>query len=394
MTRFAHDQFAKDILDETLGYLGGVNPNQKVPAEVREIDIYFTPNPEKSGFDEYREKLGLLGKMAGTPALFEPFRNPVTVEKVFSCLNKLLDVRADLARQTKRENPIYNEAPWLWILTPTASDNLLNGFNITTERENWGEGIYFLGEHFQTAIVVIHRLPKTPETLWLRILGRGKVQEEALVSLAALPVDNPWRVGALESVYQLQLNLGVNRSEKSELEAKEDEKLIMAIAPLFQEQLAAAEKKGIERGVQQGIERGIQQGIERGKIEGVQEGIERGKQEENRAIIENFLRVRFGTLSPKATVFITPVSTLPAVDFTMLLVQLSMLGVDASGVKRATELLAESVLRMRFGQLDERLTNVIPNLLALSLEDLGLLVSQLPQLSVEELLDRWENSVS
>ena len=168
----------------------------------------------------------------------------------------------------------------------------------------------------------------------------------------------------------------------------------MAIGPLFQEQLAAAEKKGIERGVQQGIERGIQQGIERGKIEGVQEGIERGKQEENRAIIENFLRVRFGTLSPKATVFITPVSTLPAVDFTMLLVQLSMLGVDASGVKRATELLAESVLRMRFGQLDERLTNVIPNLLALSLEDLGLLVSQLPQLSVEEFLDRWENSVS
>jgi hypothetical protein len=208
MTRFAHDQFAKDILDETLSTIGGVNPNQKVPAEVREIDIYFTPNPEKSGFNEYREKLGLLGKMAETPALFEPFRNPVTVEKVFSCLNKLLDVRADLARQAKRENPIYNETPWLWILTPTASDNLLNGFNITTERENWGEGIYFLGEHFRTGIVVIHRLPKTPETLWLRILGRGKVQEEALVSLAALPVDNPWRVGALESVYQLQLNLG------------------------------------------------------------------------------------------------------------------------------------------------------------------------------------------
>ena len=190
----------------------------------------------------------------------------------------------------------------------------------------------------------------------------------------------------LESVYQLQLNLRVNRSEKSELEVQEDEKLIMAIAPLFQEQLLAAEQKGIE----QGIERGK---IE-GKIEGVQEGIERGRQEENRAIIENFLRVRFGALSPKSTVFITPISTLPAVDFTMLLVQLSMVSVDESGVKRVTELLAESVLRMCFGQSDERLTNVIPSLLALSPDDLGLFLSQLPQLSVEEFLGRFDNSVS
>ncbi len=382
MTRFAHDQFAKDILDETLSYIGGVNLDKRVPAEVREIDIYFTPNPEKPGYSDYREKLGLLGKMAENPALFEAFRNPVTTEQVLSCLSKLLDVKADLVRETKRENPIYNEAPWLWILTPTASDNLLNGFNITTEPENWGKGIYFLGKSFRTGIVVIHQLPKTSETLWLRILGRGRVQEEALVSLAALPVDNPWRKNALELVYELQWNLTVNREQKSESEKLEDETLMRAITPLFQEHLAAAEQKGIERGK---IE-GVQEGIER--------GIERGRQEENRAILENFLRVRFGELSPKSAVFINPVSTLPAVDFTILLVQLSMLSVDESGVKRGTELLAESVLRMRFGQLDERLTNVIPSLLALSLDDLGLLLSQLPELSVEELLGRFGNSVS
>ena len=378
MTRFAHDQFAKDILDETLGSIGGVNPDQKVPAEVRKIDIYFTPNPEKPGYSEYRSKLGLLGKMAGTTALFEPFRNPVTPDHVVSCLNKLFDVKADLTRQAKRENPLSNEVPWLWILTPTASDNLLNGFNTTTEPENWGEGIYFLGEYFRTGIVVIHRLPKTPETLWLRILGRGKVQEEALLSLAALPLDNPWRDQALELVYELKLNLDVNREQKSKLDAEEDETLMRAITPLFQEHLAAAEQKGIELG----------------KIEGVQEGIARGKQEENRAILENFIQVRFGVLSPKSAVFIPPLSTLPAGDFTMLLVQLSMLSVDESGVKRATELLAETVLRMRFGQLDESLTNVIPSLLDLSVEDLELLVSQLSQLSVDELLGRFGNGVS
>ena len=369
MTRFAHDQFAKDILDETLGYIGAVNPDQKVPAEVREIDIYFTPNPDRSGYSEYRNQLGLLGKMAGTPALFEPFRNPITPDQVVSCLNKLFDVKADLARQAKRENPISNEVPWLWILTPTASDNLLNGFKATGDEENWGEGIYFLGEHFRTGIVVIHRLPKTPETLWLRILGRGKVQEDALLSLAALPVDNPWRGNALELVYELRLNLGVNREQKSELERLEDETLMRAITPLFQQHLAAAEQKGI------------------------QQGIERGRQEENRAILENFLLVRFGALDPKLAVFITPLSALPVVEFTRLLVQLATVYVDDNGVREAKHLLAESVLRMRFGQLDERLTNVIPILLTLSLEDLELLLLQLPELSVEALLARMDTSV-
>ncbi|HBE18802.1 MAG TPA: flagellar assembly protein H, partial [Cyanobacteria bacterium UBA11159] len=351
MTRFAHDQFAKDILDETLSYIGGVTLNKRVSAEVREIDVYFMPDPDKPGYLEYKERLGLLGKMAETPALLEVFRNPVTTKQVIRCLNKLFDVDAGLYRETKRENPIYNEEPLLWVLTPTASDTLLNGLNATTDSENWGEGIYFLGECFRTGIVVIHRLPKTPETLWLRILGRGKVQEEALVSLAALPVDNPWRQNALELVYELQLNLSVNLEEKSELDTEEDLKLMRVITPLFQEHLAVAEQRGIqqgiERGIQQGIELGVQQGIERGKIEGkfegIQQGIERGRQEENRAILENFLRVKFGALSPKSAVFITPVSTLPAVDFTILLVQLSMLSVDESGVKRGTELLAESV---------------------------------------------------
>jgi hypothetical protein len=40
----------------------------------------------------------------------------------------------------------------------------------------------------RTAIVVIHQLPETSETLWLRLLGRGSVQEQALIELQALPL--------------------------------------------------------------------------------------------------------------------------------------------------------------------------------------------------------------
>ncbi|NER06313.1 MAG: hypothetical protein F6K17_28895 [Okeania sp. SIO3C4] len=84
-----------------------------------------------------------------------------------------------------------DDYPKLWILTPTVSQNILNGFGATLDEENWFSGIYFLGEYIRTAIVVIHQLPKTPETLWLRILGREKVQSQAIDELKVLRKNNP-----------------------------------------------------------------------------------------------------------------------------------------------------------------------------------------------------------
>ncbi|MFB2977010.1 hypothetical protein [Microseira sp. BLCC-F43] len=140
MTRFIYDQFAKDYLSELLSPIGTVTPSRDVNSEVREIDVYFTPGTARA---DYVETLGILGKMATTTALFEPFRNPVSVSEVRSCVSKLLDVIAELERRSRRENTRCEEAelPKLWILTPTASEMLLNGFNATPDEENWLEGI-------------------------------------------------------------------------------------------------------------------------------------------------------------------------------------------------------------------------------------------------------------
>ncbi|HAG79659.1 MAG TPA: flagellar assembly protein H [Cyanobacteria bacterium UBA12227] len=376
MTRFIHDKFAKDYLSELLSPIGAVNPGREVSSEVRQIDVYFTPT---TATPEYITKLGILGKMATTSALFEPFRNPVTVTEIRGCLSKLLDVQGSIERQSKRDNSFYRELPKLWMLTPTASEALLNGFGAILDEKNWCSGIYFLGEYLRAAIVVIHQLPELPETLWLRILGKGRVQERAIASLSTLAVNDPLRINTLELVYQLQSNLRVNREQKLE---SEDEELIMAIAPLFQEQLAAAEQKGIEQGLLQGVQQGIEQGIEQGRIEG------------QRSILENFLRVRFGQLNDLILrAFVAPISTLPAVEFTMLLVQLSALSTDENSIHQARRLLAENALRMRFGQLDERVMNLIPNLLALSPDQLVILLSQLPELSANELLERLDGSL-
>jgi hypothetical protein len=48
------------------------------------------------------------------------------------------------------------------------------------------------------AVIVTDRLPKIPETLWLRLLGRGEVQKQAVEELIKLPDNNPHRNNVLK----------------------------------------------------------------------------------------------------------------------------------------------------------------------------------------------------
>ncbi|MEQ9353952.1 hypothetical protein [Coleofasciculus chthonoplastes] len=55
----------------------------------------------------------------------------------------------------------------------------------------------------------------------------------------------------------MQANLQANQDQKLDPEERE---LIMALAPLYRQQLDAALQRGMEQGLQQGIQQGIQQG--------------------------------------------------------------------------------------------------------------------------------------
>ncbi|MCT7953448.1 hypothetical protein NG798_26980, partial [Ancylothrix sp. C2] len=135
---------------------------------------------------------------------------------------------------------------------------------------------------------------KTPETLWLRIFGRKKVQAQAIDELEALPLDNVWRDKILELFYQLRENLNINQNLESD-----DQELVMRLQPLLQEKLAQVEQQGMERGIQQGIQQG------------------------ERLIVENLLRSRFGELDADLSALIDSILTFPPEEFTPLLVQLS-----------------------------------------------------------------------
>ena len=294
MTIFPHDQFAKQYLEELLSSIGEVKAPREVRGEVRQIDVWFSPQPQLQGNPQ---ELGLLGRLATTSALFEPYRNPVTPDEIDSCLLKLLEVKGEIKREANRNKTriSMDDYPKLWILTPTASQKILDGFRATLDEENWCSGIYFLGEYFRTAIVVIHQLPKTPETMWLRILGKDKVQSQAIDELEALPKDNIHRENALLLLADLLSNIEVNPDKDPE-----DRELIMRLSPLFSQRLEEA----------------------------TQSGRQEGRQEERREMLESLLVFRFGELDSQLEVIIQQIMELPKEDYSRLILQLPSLSRD------------------------------------------------------------------
>jgi hypothetical protein len=295
MTRFIHDQFAKQYLTELLISYGQIEMSKDITSEVRQIDVLFTP---ASPFPDGIESLGLLGRMAKNSSytIFEPFRNAVSKSEIRSCIGKLFDIHADLERQTKRNNTRINEEelPYLWIFTPTASADILESFNFTLDEENWGKGIYFLGKALKTVLIVIHQLPTTPETLFLRVLGRGKVQRQAVEELEELSENSPFLTNIIQLVHDLIAVLSARQEKEHDID-QDDQELIMKLSEMYQQQLAEIKKQEREEGVLR----------------------------ERRAMIESILQVRFGELDSELATIIDQVIAMTREEFTPLLLQLS-----------------------------------------------------------------------
>ena len=249
MTQFPHDQFAKNLLESLLAPGGQVTTALTIDSEVREIDVYFNPTNDPNRISA----LGLLARCAAQPAVFEPFRNPVSTAEIRSCMSKLYDLHRETVRQAKKDGGKITDAelPILWILTPTLAAPTLTGFGAINE-VSWGNGVYLLPPLQKTGIIVIHQLPSIPDTLWFRLLGKGKVQQQAISEVAALPVDSPYRSDALKLFGNLRIILEAQKSRKIE-----DQELIMQLSPLYLAQIQAAEERGEQAVIMRQLKRRI-----------------------------------------------------------------------------------------------------------------------------------------
>jgi len=294
MTRQKHDQFSKQYIAELLDPAGDVKINYEIQGESRYVDLYFTPTSAPS------PNIGLLAQMGSEHCLLEPFRNQPSKVEIRDCMLKLFALHSELLRQAKRQNKSLgeDELPRLWILASAASDNLLNFFEAKLNQSHWGQGVYFLNQWTRTAIVAINRLPTTPETLWLRILGKGATQQQAIDEITSFPKENVLRNRVLELLFLWHIRIETNENLSTD-----DKELLMNLSPAYL--------------------RWREETLQQGRLEGIQQGLQQGRLEAQRVFVENWLVSRFGNIDKALVQVIEPLVHLPPEESSRLLLQLS-----------------------------------------------------------------------
>jgi hypothetical protein len=208
-------------------------------------------------------------------------------DEVRSTMGKLFNVHEEITRIAKQQDlpvPKTADLPRLWIITPTMSKKKLKAINVITEESEWGAGVYLLSEMQRTGIIVVHHLPKTPDTVWFRILGRGKVQQEAINEIEALPANSPYR----DETLKLFVKLKVTLESRNDREQNETELMMrLAESPLFTEYMERTVKSSYQD------------------------------------VVESFLIKRFGSLDEDLAKVVPNITKLLPQEFTSLMVDLS-----------------------------------------------------------------------
>jgi hypothetical protein len=242
MTQSPFDQLAKQYLEDFLTPIGSVERQYEIPGETKYVDVWFTPNvPITASIDD----LGLLREIAKSPALIEPYSNPPSRDDLDACLLKRLWIKEDERRKRGDDPYPESEQPMLWVLASRISRPLLKNFFARKTRRV--PGLYTLGPGQRTMLVAIDQLPTTSNTLWLRILGRGETQAEAIAELYRLPIEHPRREGILRlfAAWKVRIDL-------DEVHAFLDPEVVMAYPQAFldwEEATKESSKLGQARGM-------------------------------------------------------------------------------------------------------------------------------------------------
>jgi hypothetical protein len=209
---------------------------------------------------------------------------------------KIAFLNSIIAKQQDLPVPKTADLPRLWIITPTMSKKKLKAINVITEESEWGAGIYLLSEMQRTGIIVVHHLPKTPDTVWFRILGRGKVQQEAIDEIEALPANSLYR----DETLKLFVKLKVTLESRNDREQNETELMMrLADSPLFTEYM------------------------ERATADAVTTAVATAVQSVHQDVVESLLLKRFGSLDDDLIQVVPNIIKLSPVEFTPLMVDLS-----------------------------------------------------------------------
>jgi hypothetical protein len=246
----SHDERAKDILDVLLDDLGTLEREFEVPSlRAQRADLRFAPSPEHTST---RRSLGILGLMTEVAALFEPFSWAPSIDEVQGCLRKLLN-----AQHAGALNP-SRVVERMWLLCAGRPDAALAHFD-TMPMAGWPSGFYAL-RGLPLVIVVLAELPRTDDTVALRLMGAITTRKGAYADLRARLATVP-RGAKLFEVVVRDTVLAQAAGSAEEATMVDTSEARAFIERVRNEGRSEGLAKGLERGLEAGLERGLAEGL-------------------------------------------------------------------------------------------------------------------------------------
>lgn len=189
-----HDLLCKHLLREALDPISAVELEKPVaPLDEQRIDVYCELRAELPPPDALAH-LGLVRRMVEIErrCMIEPFSTIPQTESIDDNLRKKLNLHHGMKKAAKGAAA---PKPVLWVLSPGRPQDVLHGY-VGVPAVDWPSGFYRCAPELTMWIVVLSELPKTTETLLLRLLGPATMQLDALHELDALPLTEaqrqPW----------------------------------------------------------------------------------------------------------------------------------------------------------------------------------------------------------
>lgn len=250
------DQFAKNLLRDALSRAGASETEVEVLAATQKIDVYSAPDPARAA---ERAEMGLLGELSAEPSLFEPFHDTPALAKVRRCINKQHTWHHELTRRARAaaaavDADLEDSAqpavafPALVVISPGRPETVLDGYGCQAVRP----GVYHAVWGLVLRIVVLAELPRTRETLLLRLLGPRRLLREALADLAVLPGDAWERTLATPLLVHFRLGNEHATNQEDDMSAEIRAWFEDYEKKLRTEASTEARKEGIKEGIKEG----------------------------------------------------------------------------------------------------------------------------------------------
>ncbi|MCG8422245.1 MAG: hypothetical protein MJE77_30355 [Proteobacteria bacterium] len=217
------DQLTKAILTAVLDSVTQLETNYEIRGHALVADVWVEPDPEH---ESDLKALGVLGRMLDLgPCLIEPYSGVPRASEIHSCILKQYSLNHARRRDARAEGKPAPSFPRLWVIATGSPDSVIEEMELR-QMVDWPEGL-FCGRPFDPFhLLVVRKLPITPETLLVRFMGRGDTFREAVRELAEVPETDPSLAKVAERVMRVLVVFGkeLNHDElkETDMEALQD----------------------------------------------------------------------------------------------------------------------------------------------------------------------------